>query len=112
VEMSASLWVAQGFAGTEKLELQKQSLAGADDRSYAELCRALGAYDATDRLAQISLPIFTVAGSQDQMCTVADSQQIANTVQNGTHAVLTPAAHLLPIEHPQRLAELLDENLG
>lgn len=111
VEMSASLWVAPGFQDTAKLEAQKQSLAAADDRSYAELCRALGAYDANPQLAKISIPLFIVAGDQDQMCTGDDAQHIANTVQQGSLAVLENAAHLLPLEHPQQLAELLDENL-
>lgn len=111
VEMSASLWVAHTFTDDTKLEVQKQALATADDKSYAALCRALGAYDATDRLSEISLPIFTVAGDHDQMCTVADADQISTMVQHGSTAVVEDAAHLLPLEHPKRLAELLDNNL-
>lgn len=111
VEMSASLWVAHTFTDDTKLEVQKQALAAADDQSYAALCRALGAYDATDRLAEISLPIFTLAGDQDQMCTIAEAEQISTTVQHGQTAVVEDAAHLLPLEHPQRVAELLDNNL-
>ena len=112
VEASASLWVAHTFTDDTKLEVQKRALAAADDQTYAALCRALGAYDATSRLGEISLPIFTVAGDQDQMCTVAEADQIATAVQHGSTAVVEDAAHLLPLEHPQRLAELLDNNLA
>ena len=111
VEMSASLWVAHTFTDDTKLEVQKRVLASADDATYAALCRALGAYDVTDRLGEIDLPIFTVAGDQDQMCTIADAEQISTNVKHGSTAVVEDAAHLLPLEHPKRVAELLDSNL-
>jgi len=111
IDMSASLWVADTFHGDTKLELQKQSLAETDDQSYAALCQALGAYEATARLGDITLPVFTVAGDQDQMCTVADAQHIAEAVQHGTTAIIKNAAHLLPLEHPKELADLLDKHL-
>lgn len=111
VDMSASLWVANGFAETKKLQVQKDAMVATDDRSYAELCRALGAYNVTNRLGEISIPLFIVAGDQDQMCTVDHAQHMAQTVQHSTSAVIENAAHLLPLEHPKQLAELLDENL-
>lgn len=112
VETSAELWVSNTFNNNAKLDIQKQALADADDQSYAALCQALANYDATDRLGGIALPIFTVAGSHDQMCTVADADQLASSVQNGTTAVIDDAAHLLPIEQPEQLAELLDSHLA
>lgn len=111
VEMSASLWVANGFTEPKKLELQKASMTATDDRSYAELCRALAHYDATDRLPEISVPLVIVAGDQDQMCTVDDAYIMTDVVQNGSMTVLENAAHLLPLEHPKQLAELLDAQL-
>ncbi|WP_343960156.1 alpha/beta hydrolase [Yaniella flava] len=112
VESSASLWVSDTFQDDTKLEVQKQALKSADDQSYAALCEALGNYDAGARLHEISLPLFTVAGGQDQMCTVADAEHIASTVHEGTTAVIENAAHLLPLEQPQQLAALLDKNLA
>lgn len=111
IDMSAGLWVAETFHNNTKLDVQKQALENADDQSYAALCQAVGSYDATDRLGDITIPIFTVAGDQDQMCTVADAQHIADAVHNGTTAVIHNAAHLLPLEQPQELAELLDQHL-
>lgn len=112
VESSASLWVAEGFTDTTKLDIQKQALATADDETYAALCQAIGNFDATERLQEISIPVFTVAGTQDQMCTVADAEFIAKTVQQGSTAVIDGAAHLLPLEASEQLARLLDEHLG
>src|SRR5699024_2083391 len=111
VEMSAQLWVSDSFHDFSKLDSQKQALANADDQSYAAVCQALATYDATDRLSEITLPLLTVAGDQDQMCTVADAQQISSAAQNGSTAVVKNAAHLLPLEAPQQLAELLDSHL-
>lgn len=111
IEMSASLWVANDFTEPKKLQLQKDSMAATDDRSYAELCRALAAYDVTDRLGEITTPIFIAAGDQDQMCTVDDAQHMAQNIQNSSLEIIENAAHLLPLEHPKQLADLLDENL-
>src|SRR5699024_1828988 len=97
------LWVSEDFDNSAKLEVQKQAMINADDQSYAALCQALGNYDVTDRLHKISVPIIAVAGGQDQMCTVADAQNTAGTVQQGTSAVIDHAAHLLPLEQPQQL---------
>ena len=112
VEMSASLWVANGFTEPKKLQVQKDSMVATDDRSYAELCRALASYDATDRLDEINLPIFIAAGDQDQMCTVDDAKHMAHTIQDASLEILENAAHLLPIEHPKQLADLLDQHLN
>lgn len=111
VEESAALWVSESFHDFGKLDAQKQALFDADDQSYAALCQALANYDATDRLGEIVLPIVAVAGGQDQMCTVDDAELVASTVLHGTSEVLEQAAHLLPLEQPKQLAELLDKNL-
>jgi len=111
VDMSAQLWVSEGFDNSAKLDVQKQAMVNADDQSYAALCQALGNYDATDRLHEIAVPIFAVAGGQDQMCTVADAQNTASKVQHGTSAVIEQAAHLLPLEQPEQLATLLESKL-
>lgn len=111
VDMSAQLWVSEGFDNSAKLDVQKQAMVNADDQSYAALCKALGNYDATDRLHEIAVPIFAVAGGQDQMCTVADAQNTASKVQHGTSAVIEQAAHLLPLEQPEQLATLLESKL-
>ena len=112
VEMSASLWVANGFTDMKKLQVQKDSMVATDDRSYAELCRALAAYDVTDRLGEIQLPIFIAAGDQDQMCTVDHAEHMAKNIPDSSVAILEDAAHLLPIEHPKQLADLLERNLN
>jgi len=111
VEMSASLWVANGFTEPKKLQVQKDSMVATDDQSYAELCRALATYDATDRLDEITIPIFIAAGDQDQMCTVEHAQHMAEHIQNSSLEIIENAAHLLPLEHPKQLADLLDHNL-
>src|SRR5699024_3833256 len=111
VEMSASLWVANGFTEPKKLQVQKDSMVATDDQSYAELCRALATYDATDRLDEIAIPIFIAAGDQDQMCTVEHAQHMAQHIQNSSLEIIENAAHLLPLEHPKQLADLLDHNL-
>lgn len=109
VEASASAWFAPGFAENhpQLVEPQKVVLANADNETYAQLCLALGAFDATDRLGEIAVPLVVVNGVADPMCTVADGQQIAQAAQNATFHQLADTAHLMPLEKPAELAQLL-----
>lgn len=113
VEMSAGAWTTPDYATNhpEKLETQKAVLANVDNETYAQLCEALGRFDDREKLANISLPLLTIHGDADMMCTIADGEFITGKVSSAQSHVLNHAAHLLPLEKPQELAEILLKNL-
>lgn len=83
------------------------SLRGADAESYALACEALGSFDVSDRLAQITVPVLAIAGAHDVATPVDSLRHIASGVGDGRLVVLDGVAHLAPAEAPAEVAELI-----
>lgn len=114
VEGSKQRWFDPGFLDSlpdisaELLD----SLAAADARSYAAVCRALAAFDVRDRLAEISTPVLAVAGEHDEVTTAASLEEISSGITAGQLVVVDDAGHLVPAEAPAATAGLLTSFLG
>lgn len=83
------------------------SLVAADDDSYARVCEALATYDVRDRLGEIDIPVVAVAGADDAVCPPQQAHDIADGVRSGRSVVINHAAHLVPAEQPDAVADLL-----
>ena len=64
-----------------------------------------------DRLARISCPTLVIAGTQDRIRSVQESEELVAGIPNAEFAVID-AGHMLPIEAPQQLAAVLRDFLG
>lgn len=106
---SAARWFAEGFieAQPTRATTLLHTLQDADRHSYARLCEALAGFDVRERLGEISTPIVSIQGSDDQVCSVDDGVFIAENVQHGTAEVVDGVAHQAPVEKPEVVAELL-----
>ncbi|WGH81283.1 alpha/beta hydrolase [Auritidibacter ignavus] len=111
---SVSRWFAEGFTDQhpERAESLQTVLEKADQVSFARLCEALGAFDVREALPKISVPIVAINGADDQVCSSSDAHLIADRVQHGAQATVEQAAHQIPVEQPERLAEILLENFS
>lgn len=87
-------------------------LASVDPESYALVCEALGRFDVTARLDEISTPFLAIAGADDEVTPAAQHQQLARAITNGRFAVLRGVGHLAPLEDPARTAALLREHFS
>lgn len=87
-------------------------LASVDPESYALVCEALGHFDVTARLAEISTPFLAIAGADDEVTPAAQHQQLARVITDGRFAVLRGVGHLAPLEDPGRTAALLREHFS
>lgn len=108
---SAQRWFGEGFMDREP-EVSAallHSLQDADRFSYAALCHALASFDVRDRLAEITLPLLAVAGSQDAPTPPTKLAEIANGVSGALLEVIEGAAHLVPAEAPAVAAGLLHD---
>lgn len=106
---SAQRWFGEGFIAGHSVETTEllHNLQDADRFSYAALCRALAAFDVRDRLGELAMPVLAVAGDQDQPTPPANLEFIAANATDGSFALVEGAAHLVPVEAPARVAELL-----
>jgi pimeloyl-ACP methyl ester carboxylesterase len=66
-------------------------------------------YDATQTLANISVPVLVVAGDGDPVTKPEASERIRSGVPRARLVTLTPAKHLGLIEHDTRYAEVVRE---
>lgn len=109
VESSAARWFAGGFLdrSPDVGGRLMNELAAADDESYASLCEVLADFDATGILDQITTPALVVSGTQDVVVPPFEGRYVADHVADGQFAQVDDAAHLVPVEQPQRMTDLL-----
>jgi 3-oxoadipate enol-lactonase/4-carboxymuconolactone decarboxylase len=69
--------------------------------------RLIAPYDLGDRLHGFASPAHFVAAGRDHVGEPADMQRAAGTVVGARFDVEPDAGHLLPLERPERVAELI-----
>lgn len=111
VDGSISRWFAPGFSETspDQVKALTDALEAADSESYALLCETLGAFDVRSRLGEISMPLMVIAGEHDTPTPPSQSEEIGAAVANSRVHVVANAAHQVPTEQPQVVAELLND---
>jgi 3-oxoadipate enol-lactonase/4-carboxymuconolactone decarboxylase len=112
VAAAAQRWFPFGFTARESAisSALLDALRSADSASYAQVCDALGGFDVTGRLPEISTPVLAVAGSDDIATPPDHLQRIASGVKDGRLVVLDGVGHLAPAEAPERVAQLITEH--
>jgi 3-oxoadipate enol-lactonase/4-carboxymuconolactone decarboxylase len=114
VDGSTDRWFSPGFTTRQPATAAGllQSLRDADARGYAQVCRALAAWDIRDRLVRIASPVLAVAGADDAVAPPAAARDLAAGVRDGRSVVLEAVAHLAPAEAPAAVARLIREHAG
>jgi len=113
-EGSAQRWFAPGFVDRhpEVASALLGALRDADPLGYVQTCDALAAFDVTDRLSAVDVPVLAIAGAQDVATPPESLQRIASGVRNGRLEVLEGVGHLAPAEAPTAVADLITRHCG
>lgn len=113
VELARQRWFAAGFEdrSPDVAAALLEALRDTDDESYACACEALGAFDVTERLAEIPTPIVAIAGAEDVATPPERMGRIVSGVKDGRLVVLDGVGHLAPAEAPDRVAALIAEHV-
>ena len=112
---SAQRWLTQDFierdaaAGTGITTGLLHALQSADRHGYAQVCRAIAAFDLTDRLGEIAAPVIAVAGEQDPSVEPQAVRDWAQQVPGARFELIEQAAHMMPAQQPAALAGLIRE---
>ena len=115
---SAQRWLTQDFidrdaaAGTGITTGLLHALQSADRHGYAQVCRAIAAFDLSGRLGEIAAPVLAVAGEQDPSVTAQAVRDWAQQVPGARFELIGPAAHMIPAEQPAALAEQIMALVG
>ena len=78
-------------------------------KSFAAAYRVFATADAQilPRIGEIYCPVLSVTGEFDQRSTPAMAKQLAASVQSGESIILQGQQHLIPIEKPQQVSEII-----
>lgn len=67
--------------------------------------------DTTWILKTLKIPVYFLCGSEDRISSPEIMAQMAELVQDKAFSIMPGCAHLVPLESPQRFAEIIDFNL-
>lgn len=117
-EMASTIvprWFASDYLenAIEEIEDWKRSLAATSNEGYAQLCEALGAWSATDRLPNRdqSVPVLCLAGSEDKAMALPNMEQLADLM--GERELETLAVgHVPSVEASAQFNQILSEWLA
>jgi 3-oxoadipate enol-lactonase len=107
-------WFTPSYLETHRSDVTgwEEMIALIPDEGYAACCDALADSDLSDRLAAITAPTLVVAGESDPTAPPQLMREMADRIASSRYEVLSPAAHLAPIEQPGVAADLLLDHLG
>ncbi|MDA8296130.1 MAG: 3-oxoadipate enol-lactonase [Actinomycetota bacterium] len=86
-------------------------LASCDPEGYAGCCEAIAGADLTASLGAIEAPTLVIAGSEDPVSTPETGLRLAQAIPVADFSVLSGAAHLANLAHPDRFADLVATHL-
>lgn len=64
--------------------------------------------DTTEVLRQLQVPVLAVCGADDQFSPPSSMRPLAALAKQGTYCEIPEAGHLLPMEQPERFADVLN----
>ena len=106
-------WFSSRFleSSPERVDAVSRILLRNDSSSYAAACRALGRFDARERLHEIRCPTLIVVGAEDPATPVSMSEHLHQNIPNSELHVLDGLKHMSPVEAPERVGKLIQKFL-
>ncbi|MGW3309180.1 bifunctional 3-oxoadipate enol-lactonase/4-carboxymuconolactone decarboxylase PcaDC [Streptomyces sp. NPDC001073] len=106
---SPDRWFTSGFAASQPAitEWAVQMVRTTDPGCYIAACEALAAFDVRSELARIGVPTLVLVGSDDQVTGPAEARTLVAGIPDARLAVVPGASHLVPVEQPAAVTDLL-----
>lgn len=102
-------WFTGGFAAAQPAitEWAVQMVRTTDPGCYIAACEALATFDARAELGSVGVPTLVLAGSEDQITGPAEARTLVAGIPDARLAVVPGASHLVPVEQPAAVTDLL-----
>lgn len=102
-------WFTSGFAAAQPAitEWAVQMVRTTDPGCYIAACEALAAFDVRAELAHVGVPTLVLVGSDDQVTGPAEARTLVAGIPDARLAVVPGASHLVPVEQPAAVTDLL-----
>ncbi|MGW7612860.1 bifunctional 3-oxoadipate enol-lactonase/4-carboxymuconolactone decarboxylase PcaDC [Streptomyces sp. NPDC054766] len=106
---SPERWFTGGFAAAQPAitEWAVQMVRTTDPGCYIAACEALAAFDVRAELGMVGVPTLVLAGSDDQVTGPAEARTLVAGIPDARLAVVPGASHLVPVEQPAAVTDLL-----
>lgn len=106
---SPERWFTGGFAAAQPAitEWAVQMVRTTDPGCYIAACEALAAFDIRSELGRIGVPTLVLVGSDDQVTGPAEARTLVAGIPDARLAVVPGASHLVPVEQPAAVTDLL-----
>ncbi|MGC9501296.1 4-carboxymuconolactone decarboxylase [Streptomyces sp. WG7] len=102
-------WFTGGFAAAQPAitEWAVQMVRTTDPGCYIAACEALAAFDVRGELGRVGAPTLVLVGSDDQVTGPAEARTLVAGIPDARLAVVPGASHLVPVEQPAAVTDLL-----
>ena len=90
------------------LRAMQDTFAATEPAVRAAFYGAMASMDLREGLAGVDVPVLVVSGTRDQLVAHANSRRLADIVEGARFEAVAGAGHMLPLEQPELLAELLE----
>ncbi|MGW0605170.1 bifunctional 3-oxoadipate enol-lactonase/4-carboxymuconolactone decarboxylase PcaDC [Streptomyces sp. NPDC002640] len=106
---SPERWFTGGFAAAQPAitEWAVQMVRTTDPGCYIACCEALASFDVRAELGRIGVPTLVLAGSEDRITGPAEARTLVAGIPDARLAVVPGASHLVPVEQPAAVTDLL-----
>ncbi|MFC3574347.1 4-carboxymuconolactone decarboxylase [Streptomyces yaanensis] len=106
---SPERWFTGGFAAAQPAitEWAVQMVRTTDPGCYIAACEALASFDVRPELGRIGVPTLVLVGSDDQVTGPAEARTLVAGIPDARLAVVPGASHLVPVEQPAAVTDLL-----
>jgi 3-oxoadipate enol-lactonase len=90
----------------------REMLASSPVEGYAGCCEAISALDERPELARITVPTLVISGADDPAIPPVHQRAIAEAIAGARLETIADAAHLLSVQHPTQVNQLIFDHLG
>ncbi|MFI8533360.1 4-carboxymuconolactone decarboxylase [Streptomyces aquilus] len=106
---SPDRWFTGGFAAAQPAitDWAVQMVRTTDPGCYIAACEALAAFDVRAELAHVGVLTLVLVGSDDQVTGPAEARTLVAGIPDARLAVVPGASHLVPVEQPAAVTDLL-----
>ncbi|MFJ9541079.1 alpha/beta fold hydrolase [Streptomyces sp. NPDC101225] len=106
---SPDRWFTHGFAAAQPAitDWAVQMVRTTDPGCYIAACEALASFDVRAELGGAGVPTLVLVGSEDRVTGPAEARTLVAGVPDARLAVVPGASHLVPVEQPAAVRDLL-----
>lgn len=107
-------WFTSEFAAVQTAitDWAVQMVRTTDPGCYIAACEAFAGFDISGELGRVSAPTLVVAGAEDRLTPPAEARALVAGIPDARLALVPGSAHLVPVEQPARVTELLVHHLA